>query len=160
MGHHTPQLKKHLRRRCSHRFNRALCTIHIISAPHALSLSCLSQGKTSSGWPQTQMARSLTQISFHNREWGMGGGGNPPSPGEIRLSLLTESVVITLLSQPASLAMLIGMCNGLLIGYNLGARLRGVSGVGGLARGWGLLGYCQEGLGVWLWCLLCKMMMS
>lgn len=77
---------------------------------------------------------------FHNREWGMGGGGNPPSWGNTPQPVnREESVVITLLSQPASLAMLIGMCNGLLIRSNLGSPAqRGLWG-GGLARGWGLL---------------------
>lgn len=96
-------------------------------------------GKTSSRMaPDPDGKESHTDLLFTTENGGWGVGAILP-PGEIRLSLLTESVVITLLSQPASLAMLIGMCNGLLIRSNLGSPAqRGLWG-GGLARGWGLL---------------------
>lgn len=86
------------------------------------------------------MARSCAQISFSQQRTGDGVVGGILPPGEICLDLLTaRRELITLLSQPASLAVLIGTCNGLLIRSNLGSPAqRGLWG-GGMAWAWGLL---------------------
>ena len=101
----TPQLKKHLGRRSSHRCNRAHCTSTLVSAPQSSSLSCLVQRKPPPGWPQTQMARSLAQISFttENRGWGW---GNLPSWGNMSRPVNSERRALL----PCSASQLHSLC--------------------------------------------------
>lgn len=135
----TPQLKKHLHRRSSHRFNRALCTIHVSFSSSRIVSLLPGPGKISRMAPDPDGKESHIDLLFTTENGGWGGGGNPPSWGNTPQPVNREESIITLLSQPASLAMLIGMCNGLLIRSNLGSPAqRGLWG-GGLARGWGLL---------------------